>query len=289
MSGDDSPTESYQRPGSQGPGEQNPTEIYQRPGYQDPGHEGPAGGYPTPGYQAPARPVKRRHRLRNTIIALVVLLVVLVAVDRLAAFYVQGRIASQIQDQGFPAKPTVSIKGFPFLTQVISRHFQEVQISSQNVKTGPVEIKSINATMSDVRMNSGYSAGTVGSLAGTGVITFGSMKNAIGNLAGGQLGQAIGASGLTLKPVSSDEVKASISLLGLFNASATWQIIRVNGHEIRVHLVSNDGLPGSIVNQARNINVPIPKLPLGMKIQSVVVTSAGITIRVTGHDVAFGG
>ena len=289
MSGDDSPTESYQRPGSQGPGDQNPTEIYQRPGYQDPGSQGPTGGYPAPGYQPPAGPVRRRHRLRNTIITLVVLLVVLVAVDRLAAFYVQGRIASQIQDQGFPAKPTVSVKGFPFLTQVISRHFQEVQISSQNVKTGPVEIKSINATMSDVRMNSGYSAGTVGSLAGTGVITFGSMKNAIGNLAGGQLGQAIGASGLTLKPVSSDEVKASISLLGLFNASATWQIIRVNGHEIKVHLVSNDGLPGSIINQARNINVPIPKLPLGMKIQSVVVTSAGITIRVTGHDVAFGG
>jgi hypothetical protein len=289
MTSDDAPTGSYQRPGSQGPGDQNPTEIYQRPGYQDPGRQGPTGGYPTPGYQPPAGPVKRHHRLRNTIIALVVLLVVLVAVDRLAAFYVQGRIASQIQDQGFPAKPTVSVKGFPFLTQVISRHFQEVQISSQNVKTGPVEIKSINATMSDVRMNSGYSAGTVGSLAGTGVITFGSMKNAIGNLAGGQLGQAIGASGLTLKPVSSDEVKASISLLGLFNASATWQIIRVNGHEIKVHLVSNNGLPGSIINQARNINVPIPKLPLGMKIQSVVVTSAGITIRVTGHDVAFGG
>ena len=289
MTSDDAPTGNYQRPGSQGPGDQNPTEIYQRPGYQDPGGQGPTGGYQTPGYQAPARPVKRRHRLRNTIIALVVLLVVLVAVDRLAAFYVQGRIASQIQDQGFPAKPSVSIKGFPFLTQVISRHFQEVQISSQNVQAGPVKIKSINATMSDVRMNSGYSAGTVGSLSGTGVITFGSMTHAIGNLAGGQLGQAIGGSGLKLKPVSSDEVKASISLLGLFNASATWQIIRVNGHEIKVHLVSNNGLPGAIINQARNIKVPIPKLPLGMKIQSVVVTSAGITIRVTGHDVAFGG
>ena len=145
MTSDDAPTGSYQRPGSQGPGDQNPTEIYQRPGYQDPGGRA-HGGLPTPGYQPPAGPVRRRHRLRNTIIALVVLLVVLVAVDRLAAFYVQGRIASQIQDQGFPAKPNVSIKGFPFLTQVISRHFQEVQISSQNVKAGPVEIKSINAT-----------------------------------------------------------------------------------------------------------------------------------------------
>ena len=76
MTSDDAPTGSYQRPGSQGPGDQNPTEIYQRPGYQDPGRQGPTGGYPTPGYQPPAGPVKRHHRLRNTIIALVVLLII---------------------------------------------------------------------------------------------------------------------------------------------------------------------------------------------------------------------
>ncbi len=257
------------------------------------GFEPPAGGSYQPtivgGYQPPGRLGRRRggHGLRNTIIALLVLIVVLVAVDRLAAFYVQGRIASQIQDEGFSSKPDVSIKGFPFLTQVISRHFQDVQISSSKVKAGPVEIQSINAHLSNVRLNSGFSGGTVGHLSGAGVIAFGSLSSAIGSLAGGgQLGQLVGAAGLTLKPVGSHKVKASINLL--ITGSATWRITRVSGTEIKVHLVSSSGLPGGLLSSISNIPVPIPKLPLGMKIQSVTVTPAGISVRVTGNGVAFG-
>ena len=257
------------------------------------GFEPPAGGSYQPtivgGYQPPGRLGRRRggHGLRNTIIALLVLIVVLVAVDRLAAFYVQGRIASQIQDEGFSSKPDVSIKGFPFLPQVISRHFQDVQISSSKVKAGPVEIQSINAHLSNVRLNSGFSGGTVGHLSGAGVIAFGSLSSAIGSLAGGgQLGQLVGAAGLTLKPVGSHKVKASINLL--ITGSATWRITRVSGTEIKVHLVSSSGLPGGLLSSISNIPVPIPKLPLGMKIQSVTVTPAGISVRVTGNGVAFG-
>jgi LmeA-like phospholipid-binding len=241
------------------------------------------------GYQPPGVPGRRRggHGLRNTIIALLVLIVVLVAVDRLAAFYVQGRIASQIQDQGFSSKPDVSIKGFPFLTQVISRHFQDIQISSSKVKAGPVEIQSIHAELSNVRLNSGFSGGTVGHLSGAGVIAFGSLSNAIGSLAGGQLGSLVGTAGLTLKPVGSHKVKASINLV-IVSGSATWRITRVSGTEIKVHLVSSSGLPSSLLSSIRNIAVPIPKLPLGMKIQSVIVTATGISVRVTGNQVAFG-
>jgi hypothetical protein len=250
---------------------------YQAPGYQTPGGQ-PSGG-----------PGRRRsgHGLRNTIIVLIAVLVVLVGIDRLAAFYVQGRIASQIQDEGFSSKPSVSIKGFPFLTQVISRHFQDVQISSSKVKAGPVEIQSINASLSNVRLNSGFSGGTVGHLSGAGLIAFGSLSNAIGSLVGGQFGSIIGTAGLTLKPVSSDEVKASINLL-VTSGSATWRVTRVSGSEIKVQLVSDHGLPSSLLGSVRNIAVPIPKLPLGMKIQSVTVTSAGISVRVTGNQVAFG-
>lgn len=259
------------------------------------GGSGPptGGGYPLPGgggYQPPGQPGRRRrgHGLRNTIIALLVLIVVLVAADRLAAFYVQGRIASQIQDQGFSSKPSVSIKGFPFLTQLIGRHFQDIQISSRKVKAGPVEIQDINAELSDVHLNSGFSGGMVSHLSGAGVIPFGSLSNAIGSLAGGgQLGQLVGAAGLTLKPAGSHKVKASINLL--ISGSATWRIIRVSGTEIRVHLVSSSGgIPGALLSSIRNISVPIPKLPLGMKIQGVTVTTAGISVRVSGSQVAFG-
>jgi LmeA-like phospholipid-binding len=288
MSGSEPPTGSFEPPAG----------GFGRPGGG--GYQPPGGGFQPPGgssyqptivggYQPPGPQGRRRggHGLRNTIIALLVLIVVLVAIDRLAAFYVQGRIASQIQDEGFSGKPDVSIKGFPFLTQVIGRHFQDIQISSRKVKAGPVEIQNINAELSNVHLNSGFSGGTVGHLSGAGVIAFGSLSNAIGSLAGGQLGSLVGAAGLTLKPVGSHKVKASINLL-VTSGSATWRITRVSGSEIKVHLVSSSGLPGGLLSSIRNISVPIPKLPLGMQIQSVTVTPAGISVRVTGNQVAFG-
>jgi len=261
------PGPAYQAP-PPGPG----PAAYQDPAYRNPG---------------PARPPRRGHALRNTIIVLVALLVVLVALDRAAVFFVQGKIASEIQDQGFPSKPDVTVHGFPFLTQVISRHFQDVQISSKPVREGPVVIQSINANMSDVRMNSGYSAGTVGHLSGHGVITFGSLSNALGSVVGGDLSSLIGNTGLTLKPAGKHEVKASIDVL-VASGSATWRITRVNGREINVRLVSSNGLPAQLLDSVRNITVPVPQLPLGMKIQSVIVTPSGISIRVTGNNVAFG-
>ncbi len=295
MSGSEPPTGGFEPPaGGFGP----PGGGYQPPGGGDqPTIRGsfppPGGGSYQPtvmgGYQPPRGlgRRRRRHGLRNAIIALVVLLAVLVGIDRLAAFYVEGRIASQIQSEGFSSKPSVSIKGFPFLTQVISRHFQDIQISSSKVKAGPVEIQSINAELSNVRLNSGFSGGTVGHLSGAGVIAFGSLSNAIGSLAGGGLGQLVGTAGLTLKPVGTHKVKASINLV-VVSGSATWRITRVSGTKIKVHLVSSNGLPRSLLSSIRNISVPIPKLPLGMTIQSVVVTATGISVRVTGNQVAFG-
>ena len=53
--------------------------------------------------------------------------------------------------------------------------------------------------------------------------------------------------------------------------------------------MSSQGLPSQLLGSVRNIKVPVPQLPLGMKIQSLTVTSAGISIRVTGSHVAFGG
>src|SRR6266487_3442180 len=103
------------------------------------------------GYEVPADQGGRRgHGLRNTIIVVVALLVVLVGLDRLAVFYVQGRIASEIQNQGFPSKPDVTVHGFPFLTQVVSRHFQDVTISSKPVKEGLATSRTSDPIVTDV-------------------------------------------------------------------------------------------------------------------------------------------
>ena len=53
--------------------------------------------------------------------------------DRLAASYAENRIASEIQKEGFRARPDVTIYGFPFLTQVLDRHFRHAHMTARNV------------------------------------------------------------------------------------------------------------------------------------------------------------
>jgi sugar lactone lactonase YvrE len=44
-------------------------------------------------------------------------------------------------------------------------------------------------------------------------------------------------------------------------------------------------IPSDLLDSVRDIAVPVPQLPLGMKIQSVIVTPDGISIRVIGNQV----
>lgn len=132
------------------------------------------------GYEdaAPAR-TRRRHPLRTVIIVVIVVLGLLVALDFGARAFAENKMASEIQQQGFPKKPSVSINGFPFLTQVISRDFKNIQVSSSNITEGPLLIQSINATMTGVHVNSSFQSGTVDHLNGTMTVTFPALANAM--------------------------------------------------------------------------------------------------------------
>jgi LmeA-like phospholipid-binding len=235
---------------------------------------------------APTR-TRRRHPLRTTIIVVIVLLGLLVALDFGARAIAQNKMASEIQQQGFPKKPDVSINGFPFLTQVISRDFKDIQVSSSNITEGPLLIQSIDATMTGVHVNSSFQSGTVDHLHGTMTVTFPALANAMTSQAGA-LGSLVG-SGLTLSDAGNNEVKTSLNLLGgLASGTAVWKVTRSGVNDIHVQLVSSTGIGPSVLSGISDITVPLPKLPLGMTIQSISVTPTGLTAVVTGQNVSFG-
>ena len=228
---------------------------------------------------------RTRHRLRTTIIVLIILIGLLVALDFGARAFAESKVASEIQQQGFPKKPNVSIEGFPFLTQVISRDFKDVTISSSNITEGPLLIQSINATMNGVHVNSSFNGGSVDSLNGTLSVTFAALANAMTSEAGG-LG-SLGGAGLTLSQAGNDEVKATLNLV-ITSGTAVWRVTRTASGDISIQLVSSSGLTSSLLSGLGNITIPLPHLPLGLTIQSINVTSSGLVGTVTGHNVSFG-
>jgi hypothetical protein len=238
------------------------------------------------GYQT-ARPGRRsRRRLTTALIILVVLVGLLVAADFGAKAIAEREVASQIQKQGISQKPAVSIAGFPFLTQVISRDIHSMQISWHDLPEGPVTFKSINAVLNGVHINSSFNGATVSQLTGTAKITFGELSNAVSSQVGA-LG-SLGGAGLTLSQAGPDEVKASLDLL-ITSGSATWRVSRLAGNRLNIQLVASNGLPSQLTDAVRDITVPLSGIPLHLQVQSVSITPEGIVGTLTGQNVTFGG
>lgn len=226
-------------------------------------------------------------RTSRWLVTIVVIVAVLLGLDFGARAVAESVMASKIQQQGLPSKPSVSIGGFPFLTQVASRNFSHVTISAADVPAGPVTITTISAAATGIRLKSyAFSSGTIGNLSGTALISFGSLASTL-TTQFGPLGSILNGAGLNLTDAGPDEVRATLNLL-VTSGSAVWRVTRVDGNTLNIHLVSSNGLPSSLLGSIQNLNLQIPQMPLGLTIDSVSVTPSGVVGLVSGHDVAFG-
>jgi hypothetical protein len=243
-------------------------------------------------YQQQQQLRRRGSRGRKIIIWLVVVLALLVALDFGGKAFAEGEAATQLQKNGFPTKPSVSIGGFPFLTQVITKHFDQVTITSSNIPVGPLTITSMRVTAHDIRINSytSFSGGTTGPLNGSIFISLGSLGNALA--AAGPLASFVtGGNGLKVTTVGSNEVKGSLQLVGgLLSWSAVWMVKSDGPNEIDLHLVSSSGLPSALRSGAQDVKLPLSSLPAGLTLTGGLTTSGnGITAHVSANSLTFGG
>jgi hypothetical protein len=233
------------------------------------------------------RPASGGRRARRYLIVFVIIVALLVVLDFAARVAAQDIMATKIEQQGLSQKPDVTIGGFPFLTQVASKDFQHVTIAATNITEGPVTISKVDASATGIRLHSYSSAsGTITSLSGTALISFASLGNTLAQKVG-PLGSLLNGAGLNLTAAGPSEVKATLNLL-VTSGSATWRVTRLSGNRLHVGLVSSSGLPSSLLGSIQSVTVQIPKLPLGLTINSISVTSSGVLGRVSGHDVPFG-
>jgi hypothetical protein len=234
-----------------------------------------------------ARGTRTRRRPGCLVTGLIVVVVLLVGLDFAARAVAESVMAKKIQQQGLTNKPSVDIGGFPFLTQVASKDFHQVSISDTNQVAGPVTITSFSAQASSIKLNSfAFSSGTIGSLHGTALISFASLGNTLAQKIG-PLGSLLNGAGLNLSAAGPDEVKASLNLL-VVSGSAVWRVSRLSGDRLNIRLVSSDGLPASLLGSMQDVTLQIPKLPLGLTIDSFSVTSAGVVGDISGQNVPFG-
>jgi len=226
------------------------------------------------GYQGPSARVRRRRR-RWPWITLLVIVLVLVGGDRAANAYAEDQMASQVQSSlALSGKPHVTIQGFPFLTQVAARTFNTVDVNASNETAGPggqLEIASLTATLHGMHIH-GTNSATVDQFTASALVTFTALAHA------GGIPQ-----GITLAPAGPNQLKATVDILG-FSSDATAKVTQVGNDKINVKITDFGGVPADVLGSLTDFTFSIPKLPPGVKIQSISVTQQGLRVTATGQN-----
>ena len=257
----------WQHPPQQSPGyEETVARGVQPPAWQQDQEQPPSGQ---------SRPPRRRHRGRRWLIALVVLILVLVGIDFGAKAFAENAIATKIDSSGLGTKPSVDIEGFPFLTQVASRDLSQIDINASNFTVQQVVISSLHATATGVRPNASFNGATISKINGTVVVSFATVTN------------LIPIPGLTVSADPSagpDAIKFNSSLGG-----AVGKIEQIGQSKIEVQVGNLTGLAGlaSLIGGstiASSYTFSIPKLPAGLVVRSITVTSQGIVATASAQN-----
>jgi hypothetical protein len=234
---------------------------------------------------APARSRRRVHRRTKWLIALVVLLGLLVAADRIAVVVAQDQLASRIQtSQHLSQKPDVSIDGFPFLTQVASRDFPHVTVDIHGLTaTNGLVISNMRADMHGVHVNSGFSSATVDTLDATAQISYTDIAKALASeltVGGVQVGT------VKLSDAGNHQVTAAYEVLGI-NVSATVDVSVVDVNTLNFKSVSIKTPVSALYTPPNfNENYNLGALPFGMQLKDLTFTPSTVDISATGTNVS---
>lgn len=226
--------------------------------------------------------------LRILLVVVVVLAGVFIAVDRAAVYFAEDEAAGRVQVSGTEIGSTdISIKGFPFLTQVAGSELDEVDVRITGIETRAggrkLRISTMNAELHQVRLTDGFSGATAARASGTAVISYKDLTEA----AGKDVAVEYGGNGKV-------KVTGAVDVLGRpITRSVLSTVTLVDGHTVRVHAdkVPGEGIPGleDLVRERTDFEREVGGLPNGLKLKKIQPTAAGLEISVTGTEVALAG
>lgn len=251
------------------------------------------------GYAYEERPRRRGRRLLIGLLVLLLVLVgALVVADRVAAGFAERAIAERVRQEvtrqdASAQVESVSVGGFPFLTQVASGHYESISMRLTEV-TGSVEGTGLSLPRVDIdardvdapleTLRSGSGDVTAGTVHGAGTISYESVTKLI-DRPGLSLAEQDGKLGVT----------APVDVLGQkFTVRGTADVTVQDGQvALRFENLSADELPDIPLAQAalRNyadqisIKIPLPKLPFQLSVSQVEPRPDGLAVTADAQNV----
>ncbi|CAM5441121.1 hypothetical protein SALBM135S_06637 [Streptomyces alboniger] len=248
-----------------------------------------------------------KRAIRILLIVVVILGGLFVAADRLAVNFAESEAAEKLRsNEGLSEAPDVSIKGFPFLTQVAGGELDDVEvgIKDYDAKSGAdsIRIADLTAHMKGVKFSGDYSSATAATASGTAHVSYDELlkagKSEPVELPLGATGKVVGLSDGGNGKIKL-EIEVSKGGTKLPKPVYVLSSVRVEGDNIKVHA---DEIPKKI--EVLGLSIPLPEamardvtdfeqkiddLPAGIKLEKVEAAQDGVDMSVTGENVSLTG
>ena len=86
--------------------------------------------------------------MRKLLIGIVILAALLVAADRISVAVAENQISDRLASAyGLAGKPGVTITGFPFLTQVVTGDYRQIDVSANQVSADGAVLHHLNVRL----------------------------------------------------------------------------------------------------------------------------------------------
>lgn len=228
--------------------------------------------------------------LNVSAVVVLVLSVLLGVADRVGAHYAETavgeRVAARLAARDITsAPPEVSIRGYPFLTQVLRGNYDEIRVHLRDVKTGNLPIPQLDIRAYDVRatvagMMDGSETIVATKIDGTGTLSYSSL---------------VEASGLKDITLSGDgnvlRIAGEVPLAGLLTGAAKVTVIegRVRIQVTELTASNTNAATQQIINRYRDrlgaATFSLPEMPFQLKLVSVHPALGGLEISMTTTEV----
>jgi hypothetical protein len=227
--------------------------------------------------------------IRKLVVWLAVVAVLLTGADRAALAFAESKISDRVAaSYQLPARPGVSIRGFPFLTQVLAGYYREVDLAIPRVPVGSITLVRLHARLLGVHaplsglLRGGVSTVTAGRAAGSAVIPYPELAGWLPH------GVTLSGAGRDVRVSGSMRVLGMrVPLSGTAAPSVTSAGIRVAPE--RLNIPGGVSVPAGAVAGRLGVIIPLTDLPLHLRVGSVSVTGAGLRAGASARDVQFSG
>jgi hypothetical protein len=243
---------------------------------------------------------------RILLVLALVVIVLLIAADRIGVVVAQDQIAKQTRTQltsenvTSSGNPTVSIAGFPFLTQVVAGHYDKINITIPKPASKGVQLESLHVVATGVNADtasviSGSGQVEADRVVGTADLDWSSVEQLIDLSSAQQYG--IDPSTIKITSGGNGQISMSVpvTIAGISLTAQATGAISVSQNVLHAKITKvaapDSALPSLITNQLSSLvsrlsfDVRIPQLPYNMVIDSVTTTADGVAISASADHV----